>query len=129
MTVVICRSVVQVICRSRHLVIRVVCCLCCLLFVRCVVSDDDGGSLFGCLAHSLSGCQSLAVTWDANVSFVVVSIVCCRGVLGGLYPPPHNPCGLQWTPVDSSGPLARPDCSTYQSPSESCRTHRIPEDS
>jgi len=27
----------------------------------------------------------------------------------GLYPPPRNPYGLQWTPVDSSGPFVRPD--------------------
>ena len=38
----------------------------------------------------------------------------------GLYPPPRNPYGLQWTPLDSSGPLARPDwlvqCPVQSSP-------------
>ena len=28
---------------------------------------------------------------------------------GGLYPPPCNPYGLRWTPLDSNGPLAKPD--------------------
>jgi len=29
--------------------------------------------------------------------------------MGGLYPPPRNPCGLHWTPLDSSQARLRPD--------------------
>ena len=31
------------------------------------------------------------------------------GRVRGLYPPPHNPCGLHWTPLDSSQARLRPD--------------------